>query len=390
MKSVPKREQSEEDFFSDIKQSVESPILKNKKCTDNSTASPQSKENGYLTTLKNIPCLLVMLGNIPAIMGLYIPYMFLPGVRTLLTMIATLLILCLDNPAERPARIWLSSPHFSHWVLQHRRPHCGRSCHRPPQGWCSPGVNNCIVLWYWSHYYVSILDMCFTGAICPFLMTLCFDFWSFTAVCIFFGLSLSAWVAVTSPLLVIFLLGFFQNNIYLVQVDLLGLELLTSAFGILTCLRGVAALLGPPLAGFVIDITTITPVEGSAFPQTNYQIFSFLVSVTTKKTIPDTSLPATEDLSNYEVAFGISASLLSLAAVGHLMAFCARKATTRRAFRIWDIVWYKKYKLFWVSFKTIFWKIFLIFTTPNQRRGELYSLWLLPHYMRGIFLIWKY
>ena len=175
--------------------------------------------------------------------------------------------------------------------------------------------------------------MCYTGAICPFLMTLCFDFWSFTAVCIFFGLSLSAWVAVTSPLLVIFLLGFFQNNIYLVQVDLLGLELLTSAFGILTCLRGVAALLGPPLAGFVIDITTITPVEGSAFPQTNYQIFSSLVSISTNTTMPDTSLPATEDLSNYEVAFGISASLLSLAAVGHLMAFIARKTTTRRAFR---------------------------------------------------------
>jgi hypothetical protein len=49
------------------------------------------------------------------------------------------------------------------------------------------------------------------------------------------------------------------------QVDLLGLELLTSAFGILTFLRGVAALLGPPLAGFVIDATSkqsITTVLG--------------------------------------------------------------------------------------------------------------------------------
>jgi uncharacterized protein (DUF697 family) len=46
---------------------------------------------------------------------------------------------------------------------------------------------------------------------------------------------------------------------------LLGLELLTSAFGILTFLRGVAALLGPPLAGFVIDATSkqsITTVLG--------------------------------------------------------------------------------------------------------------------------------
>jgi len=270
MKSVPKKEQSEEDFFSDIKQSVESPILKNKKCTDNSTASPPSKENGYLTTLKNIPCLLVMLGNIPAIMGLYIPYMFLPGItqqRGLLESDSALLI-SLIGFFNTGGRIVAGA------VTDH------------------PRVDALLVS----------TTALFFGAICPFLMTLCFDFWSFTAVCIFFGLSLSAWVAVTSPLL----------------VDLLGLELLTSAFGILTCLRGVAALLGPPLAGFVIDITTITPVE---------------VSISTNTTMPDTSLPATEDLSNYEVAFGISASLLSLAAVGHLMAFCARKATTRRAFR---------------------------------------------------------
>ena len=89
MKSVPQKEQSEEDFFSNIKQS-QSPILKNNKCNNKTTTSTASKENGYLTTLKNIPCLLVMLGNIPAIMGLYIPYMFLPGVRKLVTIIDTL------------------------------------------------------------------------------------------------------------------------------------------------------------------------------------------------------------------------------------------------------------------------------------------------------------
>ena len=39
------------------------------------------------------------------------------------------------------------------------------------------------------------------------------------------------------------------------QVELLGLELLTSAFGVLTCIRGLSAFLGPPLGGFVIDAT---------------------------------------------------------------------------------------------------------------------------------------
>jgi hypothetical protein len=47
-------------------------------------------------------------------------------------------------------------------------------------------------------------------------------------VSVMFGTFLSAWVAVTSPVL----------------VDILGLDLLTTAFGALTFVRGCAALLG--------------------------------------------------------------------------------------------------------------------------------------------------
>ena len=79
-----------------------------------------------------------------------------------------------------------------------------------------------------------------SGAICPALMTLCYDFWSYSIVCVMFGLFLSAWPAVTSSCL----------------VDILGLEHLTSAFGVLTCIRGLSAFLGPPLGGFVIDATS--------------------------------------------------------------------------------------------------------------------------------------
>ena len=75
---------------------------------------------------------------------------------------------------------------------------------------------------------------------CPFFMIFCHSFVAFVAVCIFFGLSLSAWVAVSSPML----------------VNLLGLELLTTAFGILTCIRGAAAFLGPPVGGFAVDATS--------------------------------------------------------------------------------------------------------------------------------------
>ena len=98
----------------------------------------------------------------------------------------------------------------------------------------------------------------FFGSLCPALMTFCYDFTSFTVICILFGLSLSAWPAVTSSMLVPLKFIFTVHYPHLAarQVELLGLELLTSAFGVLTCIRGLSAALGPPLGGFVIDATS--------------------------------------------------------------------------------------------------------------------------------------
>ena len=109
MKPVPRKQKDEEDSITEMKKQNENPIIKNgasvaKEEIDfiDGSAAPESleaddsnlvktetetetvvveKENGYLTVLKNVPFLLVMLGNLPAVMGLYIPYMFLPGVR---------------------------------------------------------------------------------------------------------------------------------------------------------------------------------------------------------------------------------------------------------------------------------------------------------------------
>ena len=44
-------------------------------------------------------------------------------------------------------------------------------------------------------------------------------------------------------------------NFFLVLVDLLGLENLTSAFGLLSLFRGLTTLMGPPLAGAIYDWT---------------------------------------------------------------------------------------------------------------------------------------
>ena len=105
MKPVPRKKKDDEDSITELKN--QNPIIKNgayvakeeidfidgtapasldaddsnlvKEDTEVETVVAP-KENGYLTVLKNVPFLMVMLGNLPAVMGLYIPYMFLPGV----------------------------------------------------------------------------------------------------------------------------------------------------------------------------------------------------------------------------------------------------------------------------------------------------------------------
>jgi len=295
MKSVPRKEKDKEDLFTVLKQQKENPIIKKQLTFLSGSNVPdpeyietqvQTKKNEYLKVLKNVPFLLVMLGNFPAIMGLYIPYIFLPGITQQrgLTESESALLISLIGFFNTGGRI------VSGAVTDH------------------PRVDALLV---------STIAL-FFGGICPFLMTLCFTFWSFTIVCILFGLSLSAWIAVTSPLL----------------VDLLGLELLTSAFGILTFLRGVAALLGPPLAGFVIDatskqsITTVLDLASTNLTSTNGT--SLAVYMETGTTLSEISADAStqDDLSNYQVAFCISAFLLCLASAGHFVAFCVRRAFT--------------------------------------------------------------
>ena len=81
MKPVPRTNKDDEDSITELKKL-------NEKDGDTAEASKEvtvvsPKENGYLTVLKNMPFLCVMLANLPAVMGLYIPYIYLPGVSAL-------------------------------------------------------------------------------------------------------------------------------------------------------------------------------------------------------------------------------------------------------------------------------------------------------------------
>lgn len=65
----------------------------------------------------------------------------------------------------------------------------------------------------------------------------CYDFSSFVIYASVFGFTIGAYVGLTSVIL----------------VDLLGLDRLTNAFGLLLLFQGIASLLGPPIAGWLYD-----------------------------------------------------------------------------------------------------------------------------------------
>ncbi|KAK0091706.1 hypothetical protein PV326_002801 [Microctonus aethiopoides] len=68
---------------------------------------------------------------------------------------------------------------------------------------------------------------------------LCHTYVSYLIMSIFFGIAISGYISLTSIIL----------------VDLLGLDKLTNAFGLLILFRGAAAIIGSPLAGCVYDAT---------------------------------------------------------------------------------------------------------------------------------------
>lgn len=61
----------------------------------------------------------------------------------------------------------------------------------------------------------------------------CWEFWGLALYATVFGFNIGAYVGLTSVVL----------------VDLLGIEKLTNAFGLLLLFQGIASLIGPPFAG---------------------------------------------------------------------------------------------------------------------------------------------
>ena len=78
--------------------------------------------------------------------------------------------------------------------------------------------------------YNICLSIC---GIATVLSAFCYDFWSLAIYAAVFGFTIGAYVGLTSVIL----------------VDILGLEHLTNAFGLLLLFQGIASFVGPPICG---------------------------------------------------------------------------------------------------------------------------------------------
>ncbi|KAH8294437.1 hypothetical protein KR018_003723 [Drosophila ironensis] len=92
-----------------------------------------------------------------------------------------------------------------------------------------PWVNRLLV------YNVCLTACGFATAMVP----LCQDYQSLAFYCAVFGFTIGAYVGLTSVIL----------------VDLLGIDKLTNAFGLLLLFQGIASFIGPPIGGWMYDLT---------------------------------------------------------------------------------------------------------------------------------------
>jgi len=157
--------------------------------------------------LTNAPFMLLTFSNFFATQGLYIPYMFIPSLAKArgIDDVSASFLLSIVGITNTIGRI------ISGFITD-------LSC-----------VNALIV---------TVISLG-VGAIAPLAFPFCAEYWSFVICSIIFGTFLSAWCAVTSPAI----------------VDIAGVDLLTSGFGTLTFVRGFSALIGPPIAGYLVDQT---------------------------------------------------------------------------------------------------------------------------------------
>merc|ERR1719186_1449797 len=150
--------------------------------------------------------LLVAFADCIASMALYIPFTFLPDEATY------------SGVSFEDASFLIAAMGISSSV--------GRIC----SGW--------VCDYAWCNPIVLTTAMVSAAAVPPLLFPWISNYVLYLSLSCLFGFLTGVWIAAPSPIL----------------VRVLGLSLLSPAFGLMTAMQGAAALTGPPLAGAAIDL----------------------------------------------------------------------------------------------------------------------------------------
>lgn len=174
------------------------------------------KEMMNFSLLSNPLFLLIGISNAFGMIGFYTPFVYLPSMAAtfvscnLLNIYSTL---DQDDISVEDAAFLVSIIGISNTV--------GRVI----SGWISD--------FSWVNSLVVTNTAIILSAITVFLFPFCTSYASLTVMALLFGLFVAAYISLTSIIL----------------VDLLGLDNLTSAFGLLTLFRGFSSMIGPPING---------------------------------------------------------------------------------------------------------------------------------------------
>ncbi|XP_033324372.1 monocarboxylate transporter 9 isoform X2 [Megalopta genalis] len=204
-----------------------------------------------VSLLKNPVFLLIGISNVFGMAGLYVPFVYLVDAAVL------------DGIERNSASFLLSIIGITNTV---GRVACGFIADFPQVD--SLLLNNICLI-------ISTISVAAT----PF----CESYAAYIVMSIFFGIAISGYISLTSIIL----------------VDLLGLDKLTNAFGLLILFRGAAAIIGSPLAGAVYDATHSyrIPFFMAGFFFFLSTITSFMAPAMKRCTVPQTPPPMIDTLT---------------------------------------------------------------------------------------------
>ena len=166
---------------------------------------------------------LIAASNLVGFLGFFVPFLYLPSLAS-----------SKEDVSAEEAAILLSVIGISNTV---GRIVCG---YISDFAWVDPlVVTNISFILTGNDKFVRMLSwiMLICSGISILIFPLLEGFTEFIAISLMFGVSIAALITLTS----------------IVLVDVLGLESLTSAFGMLIMFRGLATIMGPPIAGMVYE-----------------------------------------------------------------------------------------------------------------------------------------